>query len=348
MYKIIGADRREYGPVHGEQIQKWIAEGRANGQTRARTEDGTDWKLLTGFPEFAAALAAKLPPPALTPPLVDPFRPAEPAAVGFKIADCFSRAWALYQSKFWLLFGATAIILLITIGLESIQGAGWLAGALLGFALWGGLDVVFLKAIRGEPADVGDAFTGFKAMFVALMLASLVAHVLTAVGFFLLILPGIYLMVAWWMFAPLLIIDRKLDFWPAMELSRKTVNRNFWPCLGLFLLSCLLAFAGALACGIGLFFTLPLSLVAIVCAYEKLFGRQQEPAGIPGPAPLSPDPVPAVTSTPAAPEPAKAATLSPADPAGSDPKPAEVSIDPAPLESPPSRSEPDQGSNPVS
>jgi hypothetical protein len=62
MYKIIGADGREYGPITAAQLLEWIAEGRANGQTRAKLE-GTDlWRPLTEQVEFAAALA-RIPAP---------------------------------------------------------------------------------------------------------------------------------------------------------------------------------------------------------------------------------------------------------------------------------------------
>jgi hypothetical protein len=57
MYKIVGADQKEYGPVTEEQLRQWIAEGRANGQTIARLGDGP-WKPLATFPEFASALGA--------------------------------------------------------------------------------------------------------------------------------------------------------------------------------------------------------------------------------------------------------------------------------------------------
>lgn len=56
MYKIIGADGNEYGPVNDEQIRQWIAEGRANEQTRVRVEDAPDWQTLADRPEFAGAL----------------------------------------------------------------------------------------------------------------------------------------------------------------------------------------------------------------------------------------------------------------------------------------------------
>jgi len=56
MYKIIGADKAEYGPVSGEMIAEWIKQGRANGQTLARLEGQTDWKPISEFKEFAEAL----------------------------------------------------------------------------------------------------------------------------------------------------------------------------------------------------------------------------------------------------------------------------------------------------
>jgi hypothetical protein len=65
MYKIVGADNREYGPVTQEEVLQWIAQGRANSQTIARAEDGGAWKPLGTFDEFKAALniSATTPPP---------------------------------------------------------------------------------------------------------------------------------------------------------------------------------------------------------------------------------------------------------------------------------------------
>jgi len=65
MFKIIGADQQQYGPVSAEQIRQWIAEGRANAQTLVLAEGGTEWKPLGSLSEFAEALArlAPTPPP---------------------------------------------------------------------------------------------------------------------------------------------------------------------------------------------------------------------------------------------------------------------------------------------
>jgi hypothetical protein len=62
MYRIIGADGREYGPVTAERLREWIAEGRANAQTRALAEGSAQWKPLVEYIEFAPLLAATTPP----------------------------------------------------------------------------------------------------------------------------------------------------------------------------------------------------------------------------------------------------------------------------------------------
>lgn len=56
MYKIIGADSKEYGPISADQLKQWIAEGRANQQTRVLPEGAAEWKSLAEIPELAVAL----------------------------------------------------------------------------------------------------------------------------------------------------------------------------------------------------------------------------------------------------------------------------------------------------
>jgi Domain of unknown function (DUF4190)/GYF domain 2 len=73
MYKIIGADGRQYGPVSAEQLQQWIAEGRANAQSHTLAEGATEWKPLGAVPEFAARFAPQT-PPTISPPMPGPVR----------------------------------------------------------------------------------------------------------------------------------------------------------------------------------------------------------------------------------------------------------------------------------
>jgi hypothetical protein len=321
MYKIIGADRVEYGPVTADRIQQWIAEGRANARTLARSEGTGEWRPLAEFAEFNEMLKAQAavapPPPRIASAEVDRMAATIIARdYQLDIGDCFSRAWRLLQENFWLLVGATAVVMLIALGLGALPVIGMIAIVLLGFVLMGGLDWLFLKRVRGQTADMADAFAGFSLAFVPLMVAGLVIQVLTAAGLILCILPGIYLLVIWWGFVPLLILDKKMDFWPAMELSRKVVNHHWWQIFGLTLAALLVATAGLLLLGVGIFLTLPLATGAIVIAYEQIFGESAGLAArLPG-KPIEPSPgelktpapvVPAPTTPPPATPPAAAA-----------------------------------------
>lgn len=64
MYKIIGADGEEYGPISLEQLRLWHNEGRVNAQTRILVIGDTNWKTLAELAEFSATTAkpAALPP----------------------------------------------------------------------------------------------------------------------------------------------------------------------------------------------------------------------------------------------------------------------------------------------
>ena len=68
MYKIFGADQKEYGPVSADQVRQWIADGRVTGRTQVQAEGSSEWKSLSEFHEFHTALAAKSAAQGPTPP----------------------------------------------------------------------------------------------------------------------------------------------------------------------------------------------------------------------------------------------------------------------------------------
>lgn len=80
MYRIIGIDGQQYGPVTAEQMRRWLSESRINGHTLVQSEGTQDWKPLSTFAEFAADFKA---PPAMVAP--QPVAAAHPKA-GTKIA----------------------------------------------------------------------------------------------------------------------------------------------------------------------------------------------------------------------------------------------------------------------
>jgi len=239
MYKVIGADQKPYGPVTAELLRQWIAEGRINAQTSVLPDGATDWQPLATFPEFADALQAQTgaPPAAAALPPLDPEAwtaqiLAQPTQL--QIGRCLARSWQLLTANAGLLCGATALIWLIRLVLKNASCG--LGDLLLNGVLLGGLSLVFLKRIRGQAASVSDAFAGFSLAFGQLLLTGLVSNLLSGVGVCFCLLPGVYLFVAW-RFAVPLVADKRLEFWSAMELSRKVVTRVWFPMLGLLVLA---------------------------------------------------------------------------------------------------------------
>src|ERR1051326_632433 len=187
MYKLIGADQKEYGPVTEEQLNTWILEGRANARTMVQAGGSTEWKALGRFPEFAGALGAKYPPspPMLGQPGATPAVGADlgvDAGVNVSVGRCLSRAWRLVMAHPGTLLGAGLLLVLIRIGLAFVPVAGAMAYFVLVGVFYGGFYVMVLKHVRGQPAGVADMFAGFGPDFVPLMLAGMVSQVLTFFG----------------------------------------------------------------------------------------------------------------------------------------------------------------------
>lgn len=117
MYRIIGADGKEYGPITTEQLRQWIGEGRANAQTKVLLEGTTEWKPLNSYSEFNSDLNRPpffptAPPPAMMPPSNISARASNKIAAGV----CGILLGSLGVHKFILGYtGAGLIMLLVTI-----------------------------------------------------------------------------------------------------------------------------------------------------------------------------------------------------------------------------------------
>ncbi|WCJ59728.1 GYF domain-containing protein [Fontisphaera persica] len=285
MYKIIGADGREYGPVSAEEIKQWIREGRAVTNTKAQAVGTVEWRDLRDFPEFAGCFGASPPPPPTAtaappggamPPVgvvtVDPRQEAEAIiarGIHFSIGDCLSRGWQLVMSDFWPVVGVSALILVILAGTNAAY-----VGLLINGPLLGGLYYYFLKKIRGQSAALGDAFAGFSLAFLQLFLLNLISGIFISLGLVLCLIPGIYLAVAYYFIYPLL-IDRRLEFWPTMEICRRVVTSIWWQALVFVLVMALVNLAGALALCVGIFISFPVTIAATCYAYESIFNGRQ-------------------------------------------------------------------------
>ena len=51
MYKVMGDDKKIYGPVLGREIERWLTEGRIDLNTLAQKVGYKNWKRLADFAE---------------------------------------------------------------------------------------------------------------------------------------------------------------------------------------------------------------------------------------------------------------------------------------------------------
>ncbi|PHS39369.1 MAG: hypothetical protein COB07_06340 [Sulfurovum sp.] len=124
-----------------------------------------------------------------------------------------------------------------------------------------GIIMLAINYSRGESIAFKDVFNYYH-LTGKLALAGIFIYIMTVIGFILLILPGIYLSIAY-VFALPLIVDKGMDVWEAMELSRKTVTQHWFKVFGLMFLLSLIMGLGALVFGIGLIWAIPLMFITL-------------------------------------------------------------------------------------
>jgi uncharacterized membrane protein len=81
-----------------------------------------------------------------------------------------------------------------------------------------------------------------------------------------------YFLVAWFFALPL-VMDKGLDFWPALQTSRKVVNLHWWKIFGLIFVLGLMVFASVILCCLPVLIMLPVYYAAMMYAYEDIFGQ---------------------------------------------------------------------------
>ncbi len=182
------------------------------------------------------------------------------------IGELLSKSWDIFTKNVGLLIGAVVLV-----GLILIVGS-WISFGLAGIVLTGplmyGLSLLCLRLVRGESADFNLVFSGFQ-RFLPSFMAGLLISLFAFIGTILCILPGLFVTIIY-MLTYFYMVDQKLDFWPAMEASRKAVMDNFSKWFVLWLVVVLLNFAGGLICGIGQLVTGPLSFLMIAEAYNRI------------------------------------------------------------------------------
>jgi uncharacterized membrane protein len=132
-----------------------------------------------------------------------------------------------------------------------------------------GLTMLGVMQARGEEIEIPSIFNYYN-MLTPILLAYVMTTIFLSIGFILLILPGIYLIISYTFTYPL-IVDKGLPFFEAMELSRKTITKQWFKFFALAMLSGFIIFLSALPFGIGLIWTIPMVYISYGLLYHHLF-----------------------------------------------------------------------------
>jgi uncharacterized membrane protein len=191
--------------------------------------------------------------------------------IEMKLGEWIERGFNLYKQNFMLLFLASLVGAILSAATLFILAGPMMAGIIM----------ICLKLYDGETPrpEIGTLFRGFD-VFLQSLLFTLVWGVGLAVVSGIGQIAGMCLSAAGWtflMFGMFLIVDRKMDFWPASVESFHAVKTHFWSFLALSLIAGIIGGIGAIFCGIGLALTLPIYYCTMTVAYRQVFSGKAAP-----------------------------------------------------------------------
>lgn len=208
------------------------------------------------------------------------------------IDPILSYAWQVWKENLGLLAGVTFVAGLINFGISYFFdiAAGMLQqnnaaqevvlivsllGSVVGQAVQTFLGIgetqIVLKMLRRQPAQFGDLFGGGP-MFLPVLGFSILFGVGVAVGFLLLIVPGVILLLMCWP-AYYLVLDRKAGIIDSFALAATITKDNWGTAFVLWLASLGIVLVGLLALCVGVIFAAPLVSVIWGTAYLMMSGQ---------------------------------------------------------------------------
>lgn len=200
------------------------------------------------------------------------------------IENVMNEAWQLtkgFKGSFW---GALIIYIVIAAILgaitEFIAGTSvalniifQLIQALITYPLAAGLTMIAVRQSVGLACNATMIFDYYPKT-IPIFLLYLLMTLLIVVGMLLLVIPGIYLAIAY-CFALILLVDKNLGIWEALETSRQAVTKCWFRTFGLFIVIFVIVLVSMIPLGIGLIWSLPFGSLAFAIVYRNLFAVSQ-------------------------------------------------------------------------
>jgi len=210
----------------------------------------------------------------------------------FSIGGLLSESWQRVKGTKGVVIGGFLVYYLALLAISFILGAilgvaglmseetpvSMLTGQLLisifaaalSYPFLAGLNMVGIRRAADQPVNFNEMFSHFGRLG-PLLITAIVMMLLVYAGMLLLLIPGIYLSVAYMLAIPL-VVERGLSPWQALEASRKAISQHWFKVFGLFLLLGLIMALSMIPLGLGLIWTLPLFIISMGVLYRTIFG----------------------------------------------------------------------------
>lgn len=203
-------------------------------------------------------------------------------AIGAILKEAWQKTSGVKGPVWGAMFMAVMVLLAMAIGVRML--AAMFGGDGDNFALGMALQItstvavypiiagVMMIGIRRSvelPVNWKMAF-GYYSFLLPLVVSYFLVTMLTLVGFLLLLLPGIYLSLAYIMVMPL-VVDKGMPPWQAMEASRKAIHKHWFKVFGLYFVMMLIILVSLVPLGLGLIWTMPMVIMVGAILYRELF-----------------------------------------------------------------------------
>lgn len=200
----------------------------------------------------------------------------------FRIGDAIRSGWQKTKVHFFFLWTVLGIVCGVAIflnifskavGEHSFSGNIFsLGAAALGIILQIGLIRVYLDLIDQDKEDHLDTLFSGAHLIWRYLGAAILYYAVVTIGFILFIIPGIYFGLKY-QFFNYLIVDKNLQPFEALKKSAEMTEGVKWKLFGFAFTLGGLNILGALVLIVGLFVTIPVSILAYVYVYRELSKR---------------------------------------------------------------------------
>lgn len=197
----------------------------------------------------------------------------------FSKGEAIRFGWQIMKSNFWFFaallilagviqFGSDVIYRLLIKESPILAFTVYLIGWILSIIVGLGLIKISLNFCDNLKSKIGDLFSQYQ-LFFRVLFAGILYGLICLSGTILFIIPGIYLGIRFW-FYDYFIVDKRTGVIESLKKSWRITQGNVWNLFLFILILTGINLLGALCFLIGLFATIPTTMLAIALVYRKL------------------------------------------------------------------------------